>query len=228
MTHVYVWANRIFIVSYNGSVSPVQHQAITRTSTCINLLSIEPSGTNFSEIYSLQTYSWKTILFNISSAKCRPFCSGLCMIILDQSLYHGFSYFHVTNFASSWVLIFHFIFTQINNCLLISLQIQSETLMKENIKLSHDFVIKWKNFPRYWPFVRGIHRSPVNSPHKGQWRWALVFSLICALNKRLSKQSWGWRFETPRCSLWRHCNASSSKMLNKGVHQGSLLLVQLC
>ena len=110
MTHVYVWANRIFIVSYNGSVSPVQHQAITRTSTCINLLSIEPSGTNFSEIYSLQTYSWKTILFNTSSAKCRPFCSGLCMIILDPSLYLGFSYFHVTNFACSWVLIFHFIF----------------------------------------------------------------------------------------------------------------------
>ena len=30
------------------------------------------------------------------------------------------------------------------------------------------------------PFVRGIHRWPVNSPHKGQWRGALVFSLICA------------------------------------------------
>ena len=44
----------------------------------------------------------------------------------------------------------------------------------------HDDVIQWKHFPRYWPFVRGIHRSPVNSPHKGQWRGALVFSLICA------------------------------------------------
>ena len=40
-------------------------------------------------------------------------------------------------------------------------------------------VIRWKHFPRYWPFVRGIHRSPVNSPHKGQWRGALMFSLIC-------------------------------------------------
>ena len=39
--------------------------------------------------------------------------------------------------------------------------------------------MKWKYFPRYWPFVRGIHRSPVNSPHKGQWRRALMFSLIC-------------------------------------------------
>ena len=45
---------------------------------------------------------------------------------------------------------------------------------------SHHYdVIKWKQFPRYWPFVRGIHQSPVNSPHKGQWRGALVFSLIC-------------------------------------------------
>ena len=37
--------------------------------------------------------------------------------------------------------------------------------------------MKWKRFPRYWPFVRGIPRSPVNSPHKGQWRGALMFSL---------------------------------------------------
>ena len=44
----------------------------------------------------------------------------------------------------------------------------------------HDDVIKWKHFPRYWPFVRGIHRSPVNPPHKGQWRGALMFSLVCA------------------------------------------------
>ena len=43
----------------------------------------------------------------------------------------------------------------------------------------HGDVIKWVHFPRNWPFVRGIHRSPVNSPHKGQWRGALMFSLIC-------------------------------------------------
>ena len=44
----------------------------------------------------------------------------------------------------------------------------------------HDDVIKWKHFPRHWPFVGGIHRSPVNSPHKGQWLGALMFSLIYA------------------------------------------------
>ena len=42
----------------------------------------------------------------------------------------------------------------------------------------------WRNqmetFSALLAFVRGIHRSPVNSPHKGQWRGALMFSLICA------------------------------------------------
>ena len=46
--------------------------------------------------------------------------------------------------------------------------------------LAHDDVIKWKHFPRCWPFVRGIHRSPVNSAHKGQWRGDFMFSLICS------------------------------------------------
>ena len=41
---------------------------------------------------------------------------------------------------------------------------------------THDDVIKWTHFPRYWPFC---HRSPMNSPHKGQWRGALMFPLIC-------------------------------------------------
>ena len=44
----------------------------------------------------------------------------------------------------------------------------------------HDDVIKWKHFLRYWPFVLGIHRSPMNSLHKGQWRRGLMFSLIYA------------------------------------------------
>ena len=49
-----------------------------------------------------------------------------------------------------------------------------------NAKSEHDDIIKWKHFPPYWPFMLGINRSLVNSPHKGQWRGALIFSLICA------------------------------------------------
>ena len=50
----------------------------------------------------------------------------------------------------------------------------------EKADVINENVIKWKHFPRYRPFVRGIHRSPVNSPHEGQWRGALMFTLICA------------------------------------------------
>ena len=46
--------------------------------------------------------------------------------------------------------------------------------------LSRGSWVKWEYFPRYWPFVRGIHRSPLNRPHNGEWRGALMFSLICA------------------------------------------------
>ena len=70
----------------------------------------------------------------------------------------------------------------------------------------YDDVMKWKHFPRYWPFVRGIHRPPVNSPHKGQWRWALMFTLICArINGGVKKHEAG-DFETPSRPLWRHRN----------------------
>ena len=61
----------------------------------------------------------------------------------------------------------------------------------------HDDVIKWKHFPHYWPFVRGIHRGPVNSLHKDQWRGALMFSLICARIK-------GWVNNCEAGDLRRH------------------------
>ena len=56
----------------------------------------------------------------------------------------------------------------------------SDCIIRDSCKISnHDDVIKWKHFPRNWPFVRRIHRSPVNSPHKGQWHGALMFYVIC-------------------------------------------------
>ena len=48
-----------------------------------------------------------------------------------------------------------------------------------------------------WRFVQGIHRSPVNSPHEGQWRGALMFSLICAWTN-------GWANHRDAGDLRRH------------------------
>ena len=46
--------------------------------------------------------------------------------------------------------------------------------------ITHDDVIKWRYFWRNFPFVQGSYRSPLNSSHKGPWRGALIFPLICA------------------------------------------------
>ena len=95
---------------------------------------------------------------------------------------------------------------------------------------THDDVIKWKHFPRCWPYVRGIHRSLVNSPHKGQWRRTLMFSLICAwINGWVNTRDAGnlrrcgahyditimWNAETEMSSfLWNCQHWLHSKYLN--------------
>ena len=82
--------------------------------------------------------------------------------------------------------------------------------------VSHDDVIKWKHFPRYWPFVKGRettgHRwilltKPVT------WSFDVFFDL--RLNKRLSKRSRRRWFETPSRSIWRHCNVTSDMLFIK-------------
>ena len=70
----------------------------------------------------------------------------------------------------------------------IHLKIKVELLQFSNkssicLSIIHDDVIKWKHFPHYWPFVRGIHRSPMISAHKGQSRGVLMFSLIWVNNR---------------------------------------------
>ena len=63
------------------------------------------------------------------------------------------------------------------------------------------YITCWRNqmeiFLRYWPFVWGNHRSPVIFLHKGQWRGALMFSLICAW-------IYGWANNREFVDLRRH------------------------
>ena len=76
----------------------------------------------------------------------------------------------------------------------------------------HDDVIKWKHFSRYWPPVPG--EFPEQRPVTRSFD--VFFDL--RPNKRLSKQSWGWWFETLSCSLWRHYNVLHQQR-KKGFHQ---------
>ena len=64
----------------------------------------------------------------------------------------------------------------------------------------HDDVSKWKHFLHCWPFVRGIHWSLVDSPHKA-CNAGLWFFFHLSLNKRPIKQPICWWFEMPWCSF---------------------------
>ena len=56
------------------------------------------------------------------------------------------------------------------------------------------------------------HQMETFSTHKGQWR-GVFFDL--RPNKRLSKQWWGWWFETLSSPLWRHCNAEKILLVSQ-------------
>ena len=77
--------------------------------------------------------------------------------------------------------------------------------------------IKWKHFPRFWSFMRGIHWSPVNSPHKGQWRGALMLSSICAwINRWVNSREAG--------DLRRHCAHYDVIVMRRYIHNMSKYL----
>ena len=51
----------------------------------------------------------------------------------------------------------------------------------------HDDVIKWKHFPRYWPFVRGIHRVAMSS-------CKALYSITPAILRRQDFEPMGTQF----------------------------------
>ena len=89
------------------------------------------------------------------------------------------SHNRVCNWGYSLIMLFNRkqLFLNIHICSVIVIRVGFKM---KNTSMNRDDVIKWKHFPHYWPFVWGLPRSPVNSPHKGQWGGALMFSLICA------------------------------------------------
>ena len=72
------------------------------------------------------------------------------------------------------------------------------------IELPHDDVIKWKHFPALLGLWVG--NSPVSGefPRQRPVTRSLGVFFDMRPNKRLSKQPWGWWFETPSHPLRRH------------------------
>ena len=111
----------------------------------------------------------------------------------------------ISHFLSEWLgcrASCHFYKLYCNHGIRIRLAIPSHHTWFRH-RRQHDDVIKWKHFPRYWPFVkftghRWIPRTKASDTEFG------VFFDLC-MDKRLSKQWWAWWFETPSRPLW-HCN----------------------
>ena len=107
----------------------------------------------------------------MSSAKWRPFCLGpnvLNRFVLGERLV-GPS--QPKNIALPAEIPFMMIKRSLDRLIIVmeSSYLKKRfqwTPLKHLFWWNHDDVIKWKHFPRYWPFVRGIHRSPVNSHTK--------------------------------------------------------------
>ena len=79
-THICV--SELTIIGSDNGLSPGRRQAIIWNNA--GLLLIEPLGTNFGEIsIEIQTFSFKKIHLNMSSAKWRPFCLGLNVLKLQ-------------------------------------------------------------------------------------------------------------------------------------------------
>ena len=100
---------------------------------------------------------------------------------------------------SSTTIIYQIMFAYVNLNVISRVHVNEPT-----IDSLHDDVIKWKQFPRYLPFVReftGDRWIPRTKTSDAEL-WCFLWSSP----ERLSKQSWGWWFETPSGPLWRHCN----------------------
>ena len=81
-------------------------------------------------------------------------------------------------------------------------------------------VLTMQCFPHYWPFVRGIHFSSVDSPHKGPVMWGLDVVFVVSLNKLLNKQlrhSWWW-YEMP----WHKSDITVMLLMNKDSWKGMM------
>ena len=82
----------------------------------------------------------------------------------------------------------------------------------------HDDVIKWKHFQLNWPFGRESTGHRWVPPTKAIVTRGFGAFFDLHPNKRLSKQSSCWWFETPSRSLWRHCNDKIDTRTTLGFH----------
>ena len=110
VTHICV--SKLIIIASDNGLSPGRRQAIIWTSA--GILLIGPLGTNFSEILiAIITFSFKKMRLKVLSAKWRPCCLGLNVLIWDQildatvdpNLYNSVYYNHANSISGCCTLL---------------------------------------------------------------------------------------------------------------------------
>ena len=101
------------------------------------------------------------------------------------------------------VLLLFKIITQANEVAVMDMRKKIDPYQNTTKRKPSAYIFGWwrhqmEIFPPYWPFVWGIHRPAVISPHKSQWRGALKFSLVFASIN-------GWKNNREADDLRRHC-----------------------
>ena len=145
----HICVSKLTTFGSDNGLSPDRRQAIIWTNA--GLLLIRPLGTNFSEIsIEILTFSFKKTRLKVSSAKRRPFCLGLNEL----------------------------------SCVVFGMPRFCETAPRDGFSVEFNTLWPWwrhqmETFSALLALCAGNSPGPVNSPHKGQWRGALMFSLIC-------------------------------------------------
>ena len=93
--------------------------------------------------------------------------------------------------------------TELHTCGMRSAGGSSHKSSQFTSKSNHDDVIKWKKFPRYWPFVRGIHLSPVVSLTQASGAelsidMPVIWDAIALIMTSLECYEWDWQLFRPK------------------------------
>ena len=139
------------------------------------MLLIGPLGTNFNEILiEIHTFWFRKMYLKMSSAKWRPFRLGPNVLITTWKYLMAVKHhrYHLKDtFVRSiwWPQIFaspqgvhyrRYDKSFDDNAIQTYYSVMCTTIFfLKRVLYTHDDVIKWNHFPRYWCFVRGIHRS---------------------------------------------------------------------
>ena len=150
--------------------------------------------------------------FKVSTTTWRPFCLGVN--VLNRAALTLFSHLYTSN-----CVFFSHLFSMSPSC---------DNMPMAPLQLYVQIPVPGSPTPStsIWPPTWWRHQMETfsallalcarNSPVPGEFpahrsvtrSFDVFFDL--RLNKRLSKQSWGWWFETQSGSLWRHCNADTT------------------